>query len=647
MARIAPITYVADFETTVYKGQQNTEVWSAGLLGFQDYAEPQIFNSIDGFFDYLFKARKNAKLYFHNLKFDGSFILCYLMDKLGFQEAFDVEAQELESRKKMPRKSFTHCISDVGQWYSILIKTARGNYIEIHDSMKLLPFSLKRIGQAFRTKHQKLEMEYIGRRRAFGVISEQERKYLENDLYVLKEALEFLFKDGHDKSTIGSCCLAEYKKILGGEENYRILFPDLDEIPLPDFITEKEEWCNSKRVETADGYIRQSYRGGWTFVLKEKVKKMFLHGITLDVNSLYPSVMYSKSGNYYPIGKPTFFDGRPPEWLKEKKDFWYIRFSCRFRIKPKHLPIVQIKNKPELYGATQYLETSNFIDENGQECRYYQDKDGNVKECRCVFMMTHFEFELFKEHYHVYDLVYLDGCYFNCEKGLFDGYIKKYKKIKQESTGALRELAKLFLNNLYGKFSASNESSYKTVKTENGVLKFTTHESYTKESGYIAVGSAITSYARCFTIRAAQKNYDGFIYADTDSLHLHIPIEKVQGCELHDSDFLKWKHEASWEKGWFVRQKTYIEVENGKYNIKACGMSAQSKKVFLIGMKPKEERPNYYEGLSEYSKEWLNNLEEQFTIESFDTGLEVAGRLLPKQIQGGILLTEGNFRMLA
>ena len=41
--------------------------------------------------------------------------------------------------------------------------------------------------------------------------SESEKKYIENDVLVLKEALEMMFNEKHDKLTIGSCCLSEFK----------------------------------------------------------------------------------------------------------------------------------------------------------------------------------------------------------------------------------------------------------------------------------------------------------------------------------------------------------------------------------------------------------------------------------------------------
>ena len=51
-----------------------------------------------------------------------------------------------------------YSISDKGQWYTIIIKV-NNHFIEIRDSLKLLPFSVRRIGQSFGTKHKKLDMK--------------------------------------------------------------------------------------------------------------------------------------------------------------------------------------------------------------------------------------------------------------------------------------------------------------------------------------------------------------------------------------------------------------------------------------------------------------------------------------------------------
>ena len=57
-----------------------------------------------------------------------------------------------------------------------------------------------------------------------------------------------------------------------------------------------------------------------------------------------------------------------------------------------------------------------------------------------------YDYKLLKDHYDLVDFEILDGCYFYSEIGLFDNYIDKYKKIKMENKGAVRESAKLFLD---------------------------------------------------------------------------------------------------------------------------------------------------------------------------------------------------------
>ena len=67
--------YVADFETTVYDGQQKTEVWSCCVCRiFEDI--PLIFgNILDGMQYFEGEAKtKNIIVYYHNLKFDGNYI---------------------------------------------------------------------------------------------------------------------------------------------------------------------------------------------------------------------------------------------------------------------------------------------------------------------------------------------------------------------------------------------------------------------------------------------------------------------------------------------------------------------------------------------------------------------------------------------
>lgn len=233
------------------------------------------------------------------------------------------------------------------------------------------------------------------------------------------------------------------------------------------------------------------------------------------------------------------------------------------------------------------------------------------------------------------------------------------------SKGAKRESAKLFLNNLYGKMASSPDSSFKVAHLgPEGSLKWHVVEAHDKRPGYIACGSAITSYARNFTIRAAQKNYrgpdvGGFCYADTDSIHCDLAEDELQGVPVHPTAFCHWKVESHWDSAWFSRQKTYIEhvvqddgvdlpytddkgrVHKPYYNVKCAGMPARSKALFcasLCGEVP--------DGM-ELTDEERAFVEVRRTVADFDVGLSVPGKLRATVVRGGTVLLDTPYVMHA
>ena len=662
--------FMCDFETTVYKGQVNTEVWaSASVELFTE--DVQIFHSIEEQFDYFLAQKCNIVAYYHNLKFDGSFWLSYLLIDKGYKQAYrktgdrEVDVEWLPE-KFMENKSFKYSISDKGMWYSIIIKV-NNHFIEIRDSLKLLPFSVKRIGESFGTKHKKLDMEYTGFRYAGCTITPEEKKYIANDVLVVKEALEIMFQEGHNKLTIGSCCLTEYKSICKHSTkntlDYDEMFPDVYTIELNQ---------NDYKYANAGEYIRRSYRGGWCYLVKGKENKIYHNGTTADVNSLYPSMMSSESGNRYPIGVPHFWKGNyiPDVALSENK-YYFVRVKTRFYIKRNKLPFIQIKSSL-LYKGTEALESSDVYDKRtGQYYTHWTDKDGNLHDTRVELTLTMTDYQLLKDHYELIDFEILDGCWFYSEIGIFDEYIDKYKQIKITSKGALRELAKLFLNNLYGKMASSMDSSFKLAYIkEDKTIGFLPVAESNKKPGYIPVGSAITSYARNFTIRAAQKNYHGkdkpgFIYADTDSIHCDLEPEQIVGIKVHDRDFCCWKLESCWDTAVFTRQKTYIEhvtkencepISNPYNNIKCAGMPQKCKDLFETSMNGTAQLDGYTDKSTKAHKEWTQEEKEfLFNIETgdkiqrgfkdFKVGLKIPGKLRPKRIRGGILLVDTTYEM--
>lgn len=608
------LTFACDFETTVYQGQEETSVWSSAMV--EMYKENVLlFHNIDETIHY-WSMLKDYDIvgYYHNLKFDGAFWVDWLLNH-GYKF---VHVQ----RRRLRDHEFSCVISDLGQWYTITIGIGEQN-IKLKDSLKLLPFTLAQIGKAFQTKHQKTTMNYSNKFKLEDC-NESELEYIKNDVLVLKEALEFMFSQGHDRLTISSCCMNEYKKLVG-EGLYNDMFPNLQKVLLDKSIY---------NASNADEYIRRSYHGGWCYVVPQKTNKIKHNGITADVNSLYPSMMSSESGNRYPVGYPTFWEGDyiPDKALRDKR-FYFITIRCSFTIKDDKLPFIQIKGNI-YYNSTECL-TDSRPQINGKKYNAYETKNGLITD-EVTLTLTQMDFELLKEHYTLHNLRILHGCYFFTDIGIFDIYIEKYRKMKQENKGALRTLAKLFLNSLYGRLSQSDESSYQVpILKEDGTIEYEVVEEHKKQCGYIAVGSAITSYARNFTIRSAQKNYygptkQGFIYADTDSIHCDLDAKDVKGITVHPTNFCCWKLESSWDKGIFVRQKTYIEhvthedlepIEEPYYNIKCAGMPNQCK------------------------KQLITQFECGKPLTIFKLGLKLSGKLLPKRIKGGIVLVETTYEM--
>ena len=69
--------FTADFETATWL-EDESYVWAWALCDIENPENVDIGNSIDSFFERI-KKEQNPYIYFHNLKFDGEFILYYLM----------------------------------------------------------------------------------------------------------------------------------------------------------------------------------------------------------------------------------------------------------------------------------------------------------------------------------------------------------------------------------------------------------------------------------------------------------------------------------------------------------------------------------------------------------------------------------------
>lgn len=605
-----PCFYACDFETTVEENtrtQYESYVWSAAYAEL--YSDNQnIFHSIEDFFTWFFSCPDKSVFYFHNLKFDGFFILWYLL-KQNFTFFHG-------KTKDMQNDTFDAVISGDRRFYLITIKK-HGFTFFIRDSLKLLPFRLEQIGKAFNTKHQKLKMEYKGNHYPGCKITPEESAYIINDVLCLKEALEIMIDRGMKKLTIGANCISFFREHTRKQFDFKKFFRDLKAFELVP---------GQYGYDNADQYIRKSYRGGWCY-LKPEYANLWLRskGKTFDVNSLYPSVMHSLSGNYYPIGEPVFFKKRIPDEAFEEDKIFFVRVRFIGQLKKGYLPTIQVKDNL-LYRPTEWITTTDIYHE-GKYHKYYYDTEGVLRRVSLTLTLTKPDYELLLSHYDIEKITILDGCYFAGAIGLFDTYINHWFRVKMESKDKVsRTVAKLMLNNLYGKFATNDDSSYMLPDlTDEEVVSLELVEEHKKDTINIAVGSMVTAYARYFTITHAQANYDRFIYADTDSLHCLDTGEVYNDIVEDDKALLTWKNETTWSSAKFIRQKTYCEYvryedsEKVKpyWLIKCAGMTDACKRRMLS----------------------------THPITDFDYGLTVSGKLRPKTVKGGVVLIEDEFTL--
>ena len=566
--------YSADLETTTKAEDCRCWAW-----GFSDIEHPENVvygNMLDGLMVEM--QNRGGVFYFHNLKFDGNFIVYWLLTN-GYTWT--------KESKKMNPGQFTTLISDMGTWYTITMqmkptKTGITNKVEIRDSLKIIPLPVEEIPKAYGLEENKLELDYNKHREIGHKLTDDEILYLSHDIIIVAKALKFMFEHAQTKLTAGANALNDFKSRYDKKE-YNKLFPKLSTL--------------------ADSQIRQSYKGGWTYLNPLYKNKDIKEGSVYDVNSMYPwAMMYC----LLPYGEPYYFVGE----YKESKNYplYVINFLAEFKLKPGKFPSIQLKHS-QYYAENEYIEESLIP---------------------TVLTLTSVDFELFKHNYDYTIYEYYGGYMFRGKTGIFTDYIEYWYKVKSDSkrdgNHGMEKIAKLMLNSLYGKFGArtSGYSKIPYYDEQLDKVRYKKSEIEERKGGYIPIATFITSYCRDKIIRAAEKCGNRFIYADTDSVHI-LGNESVPGLDVDEYRLGAFKLEERFIRGKFIRQKTYLEIykkgDKETKNLKCCGMPRK--------MKDSIDEKEFYEGA-------IYNPEENS---------KYAPKLVPMVVSGGVILKETTFQI--
>ena len=551
------VWFTADFETTTekfYKENGYTKVWLWAIANSEGHMIAHGEN-IDSFMNYCRTSIPNTIIYFHNLKFDGSYILSYLLSlKVPYKD-------KIYARDNV---SYNTLISEEGQYYQITWHPHAQCTIIFQDSLKLLPFKVKTIAEDFNLPIKKGIIDYDDY-----TVNEETLSYIQNDVEIVALALKEIKALGMNYMTTASCA---YNNFINEFQFVNSYFPVLD-----------KEFLEKYRL---------AYRGGRCMVSPYYEGKI-LHNVNrYDINSMYPYVM---SSQYMPIGNPIKITER------NTYKFELYEIEVKFKLKPYHLPCLLKKNT--MYGEGSYYTESNEV------------------ERICI---SNIDFDLLVKHYDIECLIFIEMWGFNTTNCLFNNYINKWYKIKQENKGAKRLVAKLMLNSLYGKFGSRCVGKSKVpYLDEDGILSFKNTEEQEMKHYYLPIAIAITSYAHKLIDDAiCNTGIDNFVYCDTDSVHT---IGTLDDDMIDNKELGKFKFEACEIISRYVRQKTYCygEVIDNEiqYNIVCAGLNDDAKEY----------------AIQTYGDNIIKVFEQGFRVEN--------KKLMPQMVKGGTILVTTSFEV--
>lgn len=602
------VEYVADFETTTLYFKANKElerfeldsfkngvpsVWIAGLLEVKKDVSKndfKYFENLKDFMSYIFSLNKPT-INFHNLRYDFSYILPWL----GYNGYKGSQSKSIDG---MEEKTFKVLLTDTDILYQVIIKHSKYNYVYLEDSYKKLMSSVAELGEGI--NYPKGETPLI-KFDEVHKISDEDINYVFGDCFIVASYLQILKEWGFNRLTAGSNALKDYK----------------DSVTIANFCTYIH--C----LDKWDEQLRLSYHGGFCYVNPKYLNQKLDNCVCYDISSSYP---YNMSELCLPIGKPEFIARKKINESTYKNSCFVYCGEFSYEIKEGGLPC--ILGKPNIFnGKVEY-------------------KNNGIEE---FLVLTDVDYQLFQENYDIYyenfdcvycenDEVYEGGTFIFMGSYDFNKkYVEKwyYNKVKYEDVKSLRNLSKLFMNSIYGKF-ASNTIAFNTFldfDNDGNLIK----EDFTSpmEPVNIIIASFITAYARKRLINVIKDNIDNFIYCDTDSVFLTNDTTIKDDRKNINTNLGSWEAKVSkeeinkGEKYFSIKvlgQKCYITQFNNsnKINIIIAGYNKIDLKSF-----------------KDYEIEELKKLELPFEInwENFKYGSKfIKGRQSKKTVNGIVIL---------
>lgn len=502
----------ADFETTglrFFEKHGYTKVWLWGIMtpkGQFKHGE-----TIATFWETLQLTDENIIVYFHNLAFDFTFLeYFFTTNRITYEKRTTslgriLFAEVVINKKHLVRKKLRE-------------KTIR---IQFRDSLLLLPGSLEDLAISFNLPLKiSKSKEFYDRLRY--TITNAELEYLHRDCAILKELLNTLFLKYliFENPPLTTASLARnqlYARCLAEREHDAI-------------------FACSEQIDTE---LRRYYYGGYCYLNPAYQGKIITDVSGIDVNSFYPSIMASSDVIF----------GEPKKYAKYVANPLYTFFY-----------IIKI-NASLKHDKHPYLLNKGFLGKNN----YVKDTDG----CE-LFGLWDFELSIVKQRYTVATFEVIASYQFSKLKtNPFTEFLQKLYHNKQMAKGSEKQLNKIIINSLYGKYGQRQKS---TTKIYTDFFSPPTRVEEFTANSYLPYAMYITAKARFILNKTIELFGPNFVYSDTDSIYFvgNLPKDGI----IINKDMGAWDLEHDKEPAVFLGQKLY---KIGKTN-KVVGLNKKAQK---------------------------------------------------------------------
>lgn len=582
--------YFADFETTSVENFDIENEVRVFMWRVEDiYGNGKEGTTMSGFINYMVRLSQIREIFvwFHNLKFDFSFIESTLLSQSIAQ--YKRKIDRFDAKVTFGRE-YAVTRDGMGNTYGSDWYTGLQSVVKFRDSAKIFPMTLKRMGKM--VKIDKLDETYdyeVFRPKNYKP-TEEEWEYLKHDTLILRKGMtQHFMANPTEKIRMTRSSYA----FAGLYKNYN------DEYTPKNWSAIKEERGYSKSLKYFDycfpktdpelyRELHPAYAGGIVYVNPKYRNKTVEEVVAYDVNSEYPAAMQRYD---FPIGHEEEFEG----WYYDNDEdtlslypLFVQFFTCDFEIKKDGFPMLPkkySKDRRTVRSSKQLFGTKTMA-------------------------LSNMDMEHFFKNYDVDNIVFKGGYMWQSMYAPFRGYIDAQAKIKiqAEESGdmILREMSKLNINGCYGKFA---QSPFRDTKEpyidDKGVLRYNEAHDDPEAMNYLPMAIFITAGARDILLNGIyDAGVDRVLYVDTDSMHL-LGYVKPDNLPVHPTKFGYWSEDDGYngtgrfERAKFLRDKFYAKSftdDDGHENlvIKGAGITETSKNN--IKTMDEFKLAEYYEG---------------------------------------------------